>query len=62
VTKGRLDADAERLLRDLVPQVLGAVVRRFHDSAAAEDAVQEAWLRQCSNGRTKDFRNTRVPG
>jgi RNA polymerase sigma factor (sigma-70 family) len=32
----------ERLLRELTPQVLGAVVRRFHDFAAAEDAVQEA--------------------
>jgi RNA polymerase sigma factor (sigma-70 family) len=34
----------ENLLRDLVPQVLGAVVRRFGDFAAAEDAVQEALL------------------
>ena len=32
------------LLRDLAPQVLGPVVRRFHDFAAAEDAVQEALL------------------
>jgi len=37
-----LDARAEHLLRDLAPQVLGAVVRRFRDFAAAEDAVQEA--------------------
>jgi RNA polymerase sigma factor (sigma-70 family) len=34
----------ENLLRDLAPQVLGAVVRRFGDFAAAEDAVQEALL------------------
>ena len=34
----------EHLLRDLAPQVLGAVVRRFGDFAAAEDAVQEALL------------------
>jgi len=34
----------EALLRDVAPQVLGAVVRRFHDFAAAEDAVQEAML------------------
>lgn len=34
----------EALLRDLAPQVLGAVVRRFRDFAAAEDAVQEALL------------------
>lgn len=34
----------ERLLRELAPQVLGALVRRFRDFAAAEDAVQEAML------------------
>src|SRR6478672_11193842 len=34
----------EHLLRDLTPQVLGTVVRRFHDFAAAEDAMQEASL------------------
>ena len=32
----------EHLLRELAPQVLGAVVRRFGDFSAAEDAVQEA--------------------
>jgi RNA polymerase sigma factor (sigma-70 family) len=35
---------SEHLLRELTPQVLGTVVRRFHDFAAAEDAVQEALL------------------
>lgn len=34
----------ERLLRELTPLALGAAVRRFHDFAAAEDAVQEASL------------------
>jgi RNA polymerase sigma factor (sigma-70 family) len=34
----------EYLLRELAPQVLGAIVRRFGDFAAAEDAVQEALL------------------
>jgi RNA polymerase sigma factor (sigma-70 family) len=34
----------EHLLRELTPQVLGSVVRRFRDFAAAEDAVQEASL------------------
>jgi RNA polymerase sigma factor (sigma-70 family) len=34
----------EQLLRELTPHVLGTVVRRFHDFAAAEDAVQEASL------------------
>src|ERR1700733_5350290 len=32
----------EHLLRELAPQVLGAVVRRHGDFGAAEDAVQEA--------------------
>jgi len=34
----------EDLLRELAPQVLGAVTRRSGDFAAAEDAVQEALL------------------
>src|SRR5262245_31287550 len=34
----------EHLLRDLAPQVLGAVARRHGDFAAAEDAVQEALI------------------
>ena len=38
------DRPIEHLLRDLAPQVLGAVVRRFHDFAASEDAVQEALI------------------
>ena len=38
------DPRVERLLRDLAPHVLGAVVRRFHDFAASEDAVQEALI------------------
>jgi RNA polymerase sigma factor (sigma-70 family) len=37
-------ADFERLLRDLAPRVLGAVVRRYRNFAAAEDAVQEAFV------------------
>ena len=37
-------AAVQALLRDLAPQVLGVVVRRFGDFAAAEDAVQEALL------------------
>ena len=36
------DIPIEQLLRELTPQVLGIVVRRFRDFAAAEDAVQEA--------------------
>jgi RNA polymerase sigma factor (sigma-70 family) len=34
----------EHLLRELAPQVLGVLVRRFRDFAAAEDALQEAML------------------
>src|ERR1700731_3937224 len=34
----------ECLLRELAPQGLGSVIRRFHDFAAAEDAVQEAMI------------------
>ncbi len=41
---GSSNAAFEHLLRDLTPQVLGAVIRRFRDFAAAEDAVQEALL------------------
>ena len=37
-----LDGRSEHLLRELAPQVLGAVIRRYRDFAAAEDAVQEA--------------------
>jgi RNA polymerase sigma factor (sigma-70 family) len=39
-----LDFTGENLLRRLAPQVLGAVIRRFGDFSAAEDAVQEALL------------------
>jgi len=39
-----LDHRSEHLLRELAPQVLGAVIRRFRDFASAEDAVQEALL------------------
>ena len=39
-----LHSVSEHLLRDLAPQVLGAVIRRFHDFADAEDAVQEALI------------------
>ncbi len=44
MTTGPETFSGEHLLRDLSPQVLGAVVRRFGDFAAAEDAVQEALI------------------
>jgi RNA polymerase sigma factor (sigma-70 family) len=37
-------SNAEELLRELAPQVLGAVARRYGDIDDAEDAVQEALL------------------
>ncbi|UFS96085.1 hypothetical protein LPY97_36470 [Nocardia huaxiensis] len=40
----RIPADTEDLLRDLAPQVLGVLVRRYGDFDTAEDAVQEALL------------------
>ena len=43
-----LDQATERLLRDLAPQVLGAIARRFRSFAAAEDAVQEALIAAAS--------------
>jgi RNA polymerase sigma factor (sigma-70 family) len=38
------DSSTGHLLRDLTPQVLGMVARRYRDFAAAEDAVQEACI------------------
>lgn len=44
MTTAALDPRVERLLRDLAPQVLGAVVRSSRDFASSEDAVQEALI------------------
>jgi RNA polymerase sigma factor (sigma-70 family) len=44
VSSQPVEIPIEHLLRELTPQVLGTVVRRFRDFAAAEDAVQEASL------------------
>ncbi len=44
MTAGPLGPEVEHQLRELAPRVLGAVVRRSGDFAAAEDAVQEALL------------------
>lgn len=40
----RLDPSTEHLLRDLAPQVLGAIMRRYRNFSACEDAVQEALI------------------
>jgi RNA polymerase sigma factor (sigma-70 family) len=39
-----LSSSHEQLLRELTPQVVGAITRRFGDFAAAEDATQEALI------------------
>lgn len=39
-----LDPHAQQLLRELAPQVLGILIRRYRDFAGCEDAVQEALL------------------
>jgi RNA polymerase sigma factor (sigma-70 family) len=39
-----VDEAMESLLRELAPQVLGVIARRFRDFASAEDATQEALL------------------
>ncbi len=44
MTLGLWNIDSEHLLRELAPQVLGAIIRRFRDFASAEDAVQEALI------------------
>jgi RNA polymerase sigma factor (sigma-70 family) len=44
MTASLSDTASEQLWRELAPQVLGAVFRRFGDFAAAEDAVQEALM------------------
>jgi RNA polymerase sigma factor (sigma-70 family) len=48
VSEGLLDSRTEHLLRELAPQVLGVVIRRFRDFANAEDAVQEALIAAAS--------------
>src|SRR5690606_37993495 len=50
------DAGPEPLLRELVPRVLAAVLRRFGDFASAEDAVQDALL-----AAVVDWRERGVP-
>ena len=44
MTPDRVSRDIEHLLRDLAPQVLGAVARRHGDCSASEDAVQESLI------------------
>lgn len=44
MTGQALDVPIEHLPGELTPRVLGTVIRRFRDFAAAADAVQEASL------------------
>jgi predicted RNA polymerase sigma factor len=44
VTTAETASEVEDLLRELAPQVLGVLARRYGDFDAAEDAVQEALL------------------
>jgi RNA polymerase sigma factor (sigma-70 family) len=44
VIETQTESYIEHLLRELTPQVLGTVVRKYRDFAAAEDAMQEASL------------------
>src|SRR4051812_41961935 len=39
-----MGAALRQLLREVAPQVLGVIVRRYRDFAACEDAVQEAFI------------------
>ena len=59
MTAQGFDIPIEHLLRELTPQVLGTVVRRFRDFAEAEDAVQEASLAAEMQCRTRGSR--RIP-
>ena len=45
--------DVEGLLRELAPQALGAVARRFGDFTGAEDAVQDAHVAAAASWPTR---------
>src|SRR5688500_14480866 len=47
------DHNVESLLRELAPQVLGAVMRRYRKFEASEDAVQEALIAACTQWPTE---------
>lgn len=54
--------DTEGLLRQLAPQVLGAVVRRYGNFDLAEDATQEAMLAAVQQWPAMACRTTRNVG
>ena len=51
----------ESLLRELVPAVIGVLVRRGADFAAAEDAVQEALIRALDTWPDDPPRDPKTP-
>ncbi|MFD0470046.1 sigma factor [Nonomuraea thailandensis] len=53
---------SEDLLRELAPQVLGAVVRRYGHFDLAEDAVQEALLAAATQWPRTARPTIRAPG
>jgi predicted RNA polymerase sigma factor len=53
---------SEHLLRELATQVLGTVIRRFHDFYSAEDAVQEAIIAAFCSGHRTGFPRILVAG
>ena len=57
-----ITAALEDVWRDCAPGVLGALVRRYGDFDAAEDAAQEALWRRLGSGRRTDCRRTRRAG
>ena len=62
-TAGVTAQDIEDLLRELAPQVLGALVRRYGHFARCEDAVQEALLAAAArSGPARACRTTRAAG
>jgi predicted RNA polymerase sigma factor len=52
----------QHLLRELAPQVLGVMIRRYRDFAACEDAVQEALVAASLQWRRTALRITRAAG
>ena len=54
--------EAEDLLRQLAPQVLGALVRRYGHFDTAEDAVQEALLAAATQWPAEGLPGNRAAG
>ncbi|WP_406237013.1 RNA polymerase sigma factor [Nocardia sp. NBC_01009] len=55
---GTLPVGTEDLLRELAPQVLGILVRRFGDFDTAEDALQEAMIAAATQWPTEGLPDT----